>query len=209
MLLPTSALVRRLLPSKFMDADGNSIGNETDLAPAVREPFDLLKIVNGIALSMAICVLASLLVSWFDRPHMLILTITVLTLLVANLAKPLLKHIAFEFEIGMFFMFVFFAAIGAGANLTEVVGAALPATLFIITLVLVHLALLIPVGRLLKLDLAELMVASNACILGPPTAAALAASKGWRALVTPGVLVGILGYSIGTFIGVAIFQALA
>jgi len=56
----------------------------------------------------------------------------------------------------------------------------------------------------LKLDLAEVMVASNACILGPATAAALAASKGWRPLITPGMLVGLLGYAFGTFIGVAL-----
>ena len=34
-------------------------------------------------------------------------------------------------------------------------------------------------------------------------AAALAASKGWRPLITPGMLVGLLGYAFGTFIGVA------
>jgi uncharacterized membrane protein len=101
-------------------------------------------------------------------------------------------------------MYIFFVAIGAGANLGEVIGAALPILLFIVVLVLVHLALMVAVGRLLKLDLAEVMIASNACILGPPTAAALAASKGWRALVTPGILVGMFGYAIGTFIGIGL-----
>jgi len=47
------------------------------------------------------------------------------------------------------------------------------------------------------------MIASNACILGPAPAAALAASKGWRALVTPGILVGLFGYAVATFIGIA------
>jgi uncharacterized membrane protein len=60
----------------------------------------------------------------------------------------------------------------------------------------------------MKLDLAEVMIASNACILGPATAAALAASKGWRPLVTPGILVGLFGYAIATFIGVALTNLL-
>ena len=208
MLLPSVALVRRMLPSKFMDAEGNSLGDKADLEHHSAEEFDLLKAVNGIALSAVICAVAQLLVDWTGYPQLLILTITALALLAANVAKPMLHYVAFEFELGMFFMFVFFAAIGAGADLAVVIGTALPATLFIITLILVHLALLVPVGRLLKVDLAEAMVASNACILGPPTAAALAASKGWRELITPGMLVGILGYSIGTFIGVAIYQVL-
>ncbi|GEM_PF-3642670 len=31
-----------------------------------------------------------------------------------------------------------------------------------------------------------------------------AASRGWHALVAPGILVGLFGYAIGTFIGVSI-----
>ena len=31
-----------------------------------------------------------------------------------------------------------------------------------------------------------------------------AASKGWRALVTPGIMVGLFGYAIATFIGIGL-----
>ena len=64
-------------------------------------------------------------------------------------------------------------------------------------------------GKLLKLDLAEVMIASNACILGPAPAAALAASKGWQPLIAPGILVGMFGYAIATFIGVTMAALLA
>ena len=94
------------------------------------------------------------------------------------------------------------------ANLGEVLGAALPIIAFIVVMVLVHLVLLVIIGKLLKLDLAEVLVASNACILGPAPAAALAASKGWQPLVAPGILVGMLGYAIATFIGVSITAVL-
>lgn len=83
-----------------------------------------------------------------------------MALLVANFAKPVVRQVSSEFEIGTLFMYLFFVAIGAGANIAEVLGAA--------------------------------------------PAAALAAGKGWHALVAPGVLVGMFGYAIATFIGVAI-----
>ena len=89
------------------------------------------------------------------------------------------------------------------------VGAALPVLLFIVVMVIVHLVVLVIVGRFLRLDLAEVMIASNACILGPAPAAALAASKGWQPLVAPGLLVGMFGYAIATFIGVALSALLA
>jgi uncharacterized membrane protein len=130
--------------------------------------------------------------------------VTALSLLVANFAKPLLRHVSSEFEVGTLFMYIFFVAIGAGANLSDVIGAAFPILMFILVMVVVHLVLVVLVGRLLKLDLAEVMIASNACILGPAPAAALAASKGWKPLVAPGILVGLFGYAIATFIGVGL-----
>ncbi len=58
------------------------------------------------------------------------------------------------------------------------------------------------VSRFFKLDLAEVIIASNACAGGPTTAAALAASKGWRSLVTPAVMCGVFGYVVANFVGV-------
>ena len=70
----------------------------------------------------------------------------------------------------------------------------------------VHLAVLLIVGRQFRLTIPELLTASNAAILGATTAPAMAAAKGWHDQVTPGVLVGVLGYALGTFIGTALFQ---
>ena len=58
------------------------------------------------------------------------------------------------------------------------------------------------------IDLAELIIASNANIGGPTTAAAMASSKQWNKLVTPAILCGTLGYVIATFIGVALTKLL-
>jgi uncharacterized membrane protein len=73
-------------------------------------------------------------------------------------------------------------------------------------LLTVHLAVLLSLGFLCKLTLPELLTASNAAILGATTAPAMAAAKGWRDQITPGVLVGVLGYALGTFIGTALFK---
>ena len=208
MSLPALGFARRAMPSRFIDAEQNEAIDPNAHLASDDSSFDLPKAINGLALSLLICAVSQGIVTLFNTPNLFIIIITVLALLVANFGKPLLKHVQTEFEIATFMMYVFFAVIGAGADLGQVLGAALPATLFLVVLILVHLGLLLVVGRLLRLDLAEVMVASNACILGPPTAAALAASRGWRELVMPGMLVGILGYSIGTFIGVGIYQSL-
>jgi uncharacterized membrane protein len=76
----------------------------------------------------------------------------------------------------------------------------------VVILLSVNLAVLLGVGRLFRLTLPELVTASNAAVLGATTAPALAAAKGWHDLVTPGVLVGVLGYALGTLIGTAVFH---
>jgi uncharacterized membrane protein len=205
MLLPSIRFIREAMPSKFIGRETQPVVTEGGAAPGSQPaPFRLTQAANGLAISLVVCGLAAVVSKLWDAESLFILVVTVLSLLVANLAKPVIRHVASEFELGTLFMYIFFVAIGAGANLGEVLGAALPIIAFIVVMVLVHLVLLVIIGRFLKLDLAEVLIASNACILGPAPAAALAASKGWQALVAPGILVGMFGYAIATFIGVAL-----
>ncbi|WP_295801510.1 DUF819 family protein [uncultured Microbulbifer sp.] len=210
MLLPTLQYVRNALPSKYIDAHGSSaqVSAEGKEVPEPA-PFRLQTATNGLTVSLVICALSAAITALLDIGALYILVVTALSLIVANFAKPVVRQVSSEFEIGSLFMYIFFVVIGAGANLSQVLGAALPIALLIVVMVLVHFCILLFIGKLMKLDLAEVIIASNACILGPAPAAALAASKGWQALVAPGILVGLFGYAIATFIGVAIATLLA
>ena len=202
MLMPALRFIRQAMPSKFIGSTALPV--DVPAASPDNRKFDLPRAANGLALSLVICAASAWLTALFQADSLYILVVTALSLLVANSAKPVLNHVTAEFELGTLFMYLFFVCIGAGANLGDVVGSALPLLLFIMVMVVVHLIVLVIAGRFLKLDLAEVMIASNACILGPAPAAALAASKGWQPLIAPGILVGMFGYAIATFVGVAI-----
>ena len=205
MAMPTIRFVREAMPSKFIGKE-NAAGaqSEDDVAAKAAEPFSLPGAAAGLAASLVICAVSALIADLLGIESLFILIVTALSLLLANLAPVVVKRVSSDFEIGTLFMYIFFVAIGAGANIGEVLGAALPIVAFILVMVIVHLCLMVIVGRFMRLDLAEVLVASNACILGPAPAAALAASKGWQPLVAPGILVGMFGYAIATFIGVAL-----
>ncbi|MEM1152580.1 MAG: DUF819 family protein [Pseudomonadota bacterium] len=212
-MLPAVGMLRALLPSKYIAADGSAAElGDSEAAQAVEDeaskPFDLFGLALGLAVSLAICAVSKWISTALGMSNMFMLIITVIALLVANFAKPLVARIHHDFEVGTFFMYLFFAALGTGAKFFEILGPALPIFIFILVLMFVHIALLLFIGKLLKRDLAELLIASNACILGPATAAALAASRGWRPLVVPGVLIGIFSYSLGTFVGVGVYNFL-
>ena len=209
MVMPALAFVRRLMPSRYYSASGTNLGTEANhQQTAAVKSFDIGGLAAAIATSFIICALADFISAKLGQENYAILIITILALLVANFMKPLVKHFSSEFEVGTFFMYMFFVTIGAGADVATIAGVALPYVVLICLAVAIFFVLILVVGRALRLDLAELMVAANACILGPATAAALAAGQGWKDLVTPGMLTGVLGYSVGTFVGVAVTKLL-
>ncbi len=134
--------------------------------------------------------------------------ITVLVLIAATAFPEWMDRLRGGFELGVGLAFVFFAAIAAGADLVAMIQIAPLLVVLVVILLSVHLLVLLTAGRLFKLTLPELVTASNAAVLGATTAPALAAARGWHDLVTPGVLVGVLGYALGTFAGTALFHLL-
>lgn len=139
-----------------------------------------------------------------------ILIITVMAVLMANLFPKSLKKIEdTAFAIGLWMMYIFLAAIGASTNLADMLHVG-PAVLgFYLIIMFFHFIFLVSLSKLFKFDVFEVIISSAANIMGPSVAAPMAASLGQKKLITPAILVGILGYVIGTFIGVSIAIALS
>lgn len=105
-------------------------------------------------------------------------------------------------ELGNVLLHFFFVVLGAGTVLSTLVAKGPVVFLFLFILVAIHGLVIFGGGKLLKLEIETLAVASQACVGGPSTSLALAISKKWRSLVTPAVLIGVLGYAVGNYIGV-------
>ena len=93
--------------------------------------------------------------------------------------------------------------IGASGNIWSVINTAPSIFLFALVQIGTHLAIILSVGKLLNIELRLLLLASNANVGGPTTAAGMATAKGWNSLIVPGILAGIFGIAIATFIGIA------
>ena len=73
-----------------------------------------------------------------------------------------------------------------------------------LAVVLVHGVVVYGGGRLARLDVGTLSVASQAAVGGPSSALAVAVAREWRGLVRPGIVDGLLGYAVGNYLGVGV-----
>ena len=173
---------------------------------AGREPITASSLTLAMATAISFVAIGDYITSLTGIPSLRYAVITVLVVTAATAFPGLMNRLHGGFELGVGLAFVFFAAIAAGANLVAMIQIAPLLIVLVLILLSVHLVVLLGVGRLFRLTLPELVTASNAAVLGATTAPALAAAKGWHDLVTPGVLVGVLGYALGTLIGTAVFH---
>ena len=179
-------------------ASSNVVLEKPEVTPA--------SIVYSLAAAGSIVAITDLLCWWLDIPSWRYAIMTIITVGIATALPQVRVWFAGAFEIGVALSFTFFAAIAAGADIRAMISVAPLLIVLVLILLSVHLIVLLGVGRRLGLTIPELLTASNAAILGATTAPAMAAAKGWHDQVTPGVLVGVIGYALGTFIGTALFQ---
>ena len=107
-------------------------------------------------------------------------------------------------ELGTWMIYLFFFVIGVPASIGVLIRNAPILLLFCMIVVLMNMAFCFVGGRLLKFNLEDIILASNANIGGPTTAAGMAISQGWVKLIGPCMLVGTFGYVIGTWLGILV-----
>ncbi len=131
-----------------------------------------------------------------------ILVLTTLALILAQV--PALHRLPGGQVLGLFFVYLFLAVIGAYCELAalwEIGDLAWRLLLMVTIIVLVHGFLVFGVARVLGMDMDIAAVASQANIGGSSSALALAKSLDRMDLYLPGILVGALGTGLGTYLG--------
>ncbi len=107
-------------------------------------------------------------------------------------------------QLGNVALHLFFVVIGIHSRVAEIVAVGVEVFFYTLVVVAVHGAVVYGVGRWARLDLGTLSVASQAAVGGPSSALAVAVSRQWRGLILPGILVGLMGYAVGNYLGFAL-----
>ena len=107
-------------------------------------------------------------------------------------------------ELGTWLIYLFFFVIGVPASIIMIIKNAPLLLLFCFIIVVFNMLFCFIFGKLFRFDLEDIILASNANIGGPTTAAGMAISQGWNKLVGPCMLVGTFGYVVGTWLGIVV-----
>lgn len=167
-----------------------------------------LRVRDVVALSFAamVVILVSNLLNehYFARFFPNLPTILIITTLALVIAQFRFIH-RFEGanEISTLAFYLFFCAVGAMINIKMAVMLSPVLFAYVMIMVIVHMVTVYGGGRLLRMDIRLLTMASAATKTGPPSVIALANAKDWKDLALPGVAVGLLGYAIGNYFGFA------
>ncbi|HCM77667.1 MAG TPA: hypothetical protein DIS90_14895 [Cytophagales bacterium] len=131
-----------------------------------------------------------------------ILWLTTFVLLTAQI--PYIKNIAGGAMLGNYLLLLFLASNGAKSVVANIVAVGPAVFYFAMGTIAIHGIFLFGVGYLLRIDAGTLAVASQANVGGSSSALALASARGYTDKILPGIAVGLLGYAVGNYLGLAV-----
>ena len=131
-----------------------------------------------------------------------ILIVTTFALILAQV--PAVRKLKGSWELGDLVFYVFFAAVGALMDFYLAVILSPILFAYVVIVMVIHLAVVYGIGWLARMDLGVLTIASVATKSGPALVPPVAETKEWRHLIVPGILIALLGYAVGNYVGFAV-----
>lgn len=165
-------------------------------------PTDIALLSAG---AVGIIALGEWLTQQFIKPYFpdvpSILLVTTLALLAAQLKA--VKSLTGAWDLGYLAFYLFFAAVGATIDVVAAIELSPVLFAYVAIVFVVHMLILFGAGKLLGINLAALIIASTATKGGPALVPSVAQAQRRQDLILPGILLGLLGYALGNYVGLA------
>ena len=200
-------IFRKLLPYKDITHKGRMDEDEVETNDVENyrgmfEKKNFIGMMKGLGLS--ICFLAvgaglALLITGTLNELVVILTITTLSI-IASFFKPV-RELPKTFELGMFFILIFSVIVASVFDINSVNGGSLYIGGFVFWIIGISVAIHLILCRIAKVSGDLFCVCQVGLLCSPPFVPPIAGAMKNKKVLISGIVVGLVGYAIGTYLG--------
>ncbi|MFY1828657.1 DUF819 family protein [Myxococcus fulvus] len=126
------------------------------------------------------------------------------TLSLAASFVPTIRALPGSYALGDYALLVFCVAVGSLADASQLGSAGLSVFVFCASVMVLAIALHFGLAALFRIDADTVLITSTATIFGPAFIAPVARALGNRELMVSGITTGLMGFSLGTYLGLAL-----
>ncbi len=160
------------------------------------------KMMLGLLLSIGMLAVGaglSLLITGKLNELVIILTIT--TLAIAASFSSKIRNLPKTFELGMFFILIFSVVVASEFDIYSIDTSALSVMGFIAFILLVALCIHLILCRIFKVEGDLFVVGQVGLLCSPPFIPPVVGAMGNRKVLISGIVIGLVGYAVGTYLG--------
>lgn len=200
---------RKILPFKDESTDINiNMDIEDDVFENYKGMFSrktFPKMMIGLLISIVMLIIgAGLSLAITGKLNELIIILTITTLAIAASFSKYVRTLPKTFELGMFFILIFSVVVASQFDIYSVNTSALSMLWFILFIMLTSVVLHLILSRIFKVSGDLFTVAHIGLLCSPPFIPPIVAAMGNRKVLISGIVIGLIGYAIGTYLGVTI-----
>ncbi len=182
-----------------------NLEDEFESYDGILEKKTLLPLIGAFGLSVAILGVSygiGMLFSDDIRPAIIILSIT--SLGIAFSFVPKIKEIKKTFQLGMYLILIFCITVASMADISKLADVSFSLFYYVGLVMFGSHLLHVIIARFFKIDADTVIISGAALICSPPFVPVVAAALKNREIILTGMVVGIAGYAIGNYLGIAV-----
>ena len=141
--------------------------------------------------------------------NMLVLILTMTTLSIAASFLPFVRKMEKSYDAGMYLVLIFSLVVATMVDITSIdYKAGINIIMYIAFVIFCSLVLSIVLAKIFKVDSDTMVITSVALVNSPLFVPMIAESMKNKKVIITGIAVGVIGYAVGNYLGILVYQLL-
>ena len=196
-------LLRFLPPFQPAESAAADKDNDFDSYAGIFEKKKIVPLMAALGLSLLIFVAGGLFFLILNEDMAFVTAIlTISTLGIACSFVPAIRNIQMTYQLGNYFILIFCLVVSSMADFNRLLSTAPVMLAYVTFTVFACLLLHVVLAKIFKIDADTLIITSVAGICSPPLVPMVAAALKNKEVMVSGVITGIIGWVVGTYLGI-------